>query len=80
MTTFAEYVSRRKGEAFGGDGASRYAYAADVAMLRTFRNIKPVELAVAAVVRMFKDVQRNKLLGTMIRVGPEQFPSIYAVA
>lgn len=77
---FARYVSQRKDEVVGGDGSSRYAYAADIAMLRTFRRIRPVELAAAATVRMYKDILRNQLLGTTIRVGPRQFPSLHRIA
>lgn len=78
--SFSAYVNARKREAIGGDGPTRYAYAADVHMLRTFRKIKPIELAASSIVRVAKDLRKNEMLGTMIRVGPNQFPSIYAIA
>ena len=77
---FGRYIARRKRAAYGGDQGARYAYAADIAMLQTFRRMKPVELAAAATVRMYKDVFKNQLLGTTIKVGPRQFPSIHKIA
>jgi Zn-dependent protease with chaperone function len=77
---FSRYVAGRKAEVFGGDGAARYAYSADITMLRAFRRMRPVELAAAAVVRMFKDVLKNQLLGTTVKVGPRQFPSLHKIA
>jgi len=77
---FSRYVSRQKREAYGGEEGPRYAYSADLTMLAAFRRMKPVELAAAAIVRMYKDVLKNQLLGTMTRVGPKQFPSIYRIA
>ncbi|MDH5493607.1 MAG: M48 family metallopeptidase, partial [Myxococcales bacterium] len=78
---FAEYVARRRGGAVGGETqGSRYAYSADLAMLRAFRRIRPVELAAASVVRTYKGVLKNQLLGTMVRVGKQQFPSIHRIA
>jgi Zn-dependent protease with chaperone function len=78
---FGRYVAGRKAATPGGDApATRYAYAADVAMLRTFRRLRPVELAAAAVVRMNKEVLRNRLLGRSIRVSDRQFPRIHRIA
>jgi Zn-dependent protease with chaperone function len=79
-TSFSKYVTRRKRAAYGGEEGARYAYGADLAMLATFKRIKPVEMAAAATVRMYKDVFRNQLLGTTIKVTPRQFPSIYKIA
>ena len=76
--SFNRYVARQEGEVVGGtEEGSRYAYGADLAMLRTFKRLKPVELAIASVVRTYKDVMRNRYLGTTIRVGPKQLPRIY---
>lgn len=77
---FSDYVAQRKANAAGGEEAARYAYSADLAMLRAFRRMRPVELAAAATVRAYKDVVRNQLLGTTVRVGPKQFPRIHAIA
>ncbi len=77
--TFAEFVNRKKRESFGADGAP-YAYVADIAMLRAMRTMRPIELAIGAMVRTYKNVMKNNMLGTMIRVGPKQFPTIQRVA
>ncbi len=78
---FARYVAARRAAVPGGDDeATRYAYAADVAMLRTFRRLRPVELAAAAVVRTSKELMRNQLLGRTVRVSPRQFPQVHALA
>ncbi len=78
--SFDRYVAGKKKAAYGGEEGARYAYAADVAMLNTFRRMKPVEMAAAATVRMYKDVYKNQLLGTTIKVTPKQFPSIHQIA
>lgn len=77
---FARFVESKKSGAWGRDDKVRYAYAADVAMLRSFQRIRPVELAAAAVVRASNEMLRGQLLGTMIKVGPRQFPSIHKIA
>ncbi len=77
---FAGFVEAKKTGAWGRNEDVRYAYAADVAMLRSFQRIRPVELAAAAVVNTSKEMMRSQLLGTMIKVGPRQFPSIYKIA
>src|SRR4051794_29040869 len=77
---FNRYVERRRRAAYGGDDGARYAYSADIAMMRTFRKVKPIELAAAATVRAYKDWLKNELLGKMIKVGPKQFPSVYKLA
>ena len=77
---FGRYVRERKEAALGGHEGAPYAYSADLAMLATFRRMRPVELAAAAAVRAYQNVLRNQLLGTMVRVGPRQFSSIHAIA
>src|SRR5512139_135356 len=74
---FRRYRHEREEGVYGGEAGSRYAYEADLAMLRTFRRLRPVELAAAAAVRAYKDVLRNQYLGTTVRVGPRQFPRIH---
>ena len=51
-----------------------------MAMLETFRRVRPLELAAASIVRTYKDVLKNQLLGTTVKVTPQQFPSIYQIA
>lgn len=77
---FSRFVEGKKTGAWGRDERVRYAYAADVAMLRSFSRIRPVELAATAVVNTSKEMMRSQLLGTMIKVSPRQFPSIYKIA
>ncbi len=62
------------------DDEHAYAYVSDRTTRATFERMKPVELAVAAGVRMFQHVGRAKLLGNAVRVGPKQFPRVHAVA
>jgi Zn-dependent protease with chaperone function len=77
---FSNFIEKKKSGAWGRDDKVRYAYSADIAMLRSFQRLRPVELAAAAVVRASKEMLRGQLLGTMIKVGPRQFPSIYKIA
>jgi Zn-dependent protease with chaperone function len=77
---FGRYVERRKAGVFGRGGATCYAYSADLAMMRTFQRIRPVELAAAAVVRTSKEMLRAQLLGQAVKVGPRQFPRLHAIA
>lgn len=76
---FTRYVDERRGRAWGGPRGARYAYSADMAMLQAFRRMRPVELAAAATVRMYKDVLKNRYLGTTARVGPRQFPRMHGL-
>ncbi len=77
---FATYVERKQTGSWGRDDKVRYAYSADLAMLRSFQRVRPVELAAASVVRTSKEWMRSQLLGSTVKVGPTQFPSIYAIA
>ncbi|MEO0323741.1 MAG: M48 family metallopeptidase [Myxococcota bacterium] len=79
--SFHSYVQRRESEVYGGtDESSRYAYGPDLAMLRGFRRLRPLELAVASIVRTYERVLRNQYHGTTVRVGPRQLPGLHAVA
>lgn len=77
---FAAFVSRAQRDAFGLAPRTRYAYAADAAMMRTFSRVRPVELAVAALVRASKEVLGAPLLGQAVKVGPRQLPRLHAIA
>ena len=76
---FAEYVARQKAGVTGERGEG-YAYEGDLKVLRAMRKLKPVELAVAQTVKLSKDVLTGDLLGTAVKVGPNQFPRIHAIA
>ena len=79
---FAKFVAERKARRPGADAgdAHAYAYVSDRTTREAFERIKPVELAVAAGVRVFKHVGKAQLLGQAVKVGPKQFPRVHAVA
>jgi hypothetical protein len=82
--SFDEFVKRRhQGQtgAAAADGDSHgYAYVSDRTTRAAFARVKPVELAVAAAVRMFKNVGKAELLGHAVKVGPRQFPRVHGLA
>jgi Zn-dependent protease with chaperone function len=80
---FESFVNARKGAQPGvnaGDDAHAYAYAWDRKTRKAFETMKPIELAVAAGVRMFKHIGKAELLGHAVKVGPRQFPRVHALA
>jgi Zn-dependent protease with chaperone function len=78
---FRAYVRKKKAHRAGGarGGGHSYVYVSDHNTRVAFEKLKPVELAVAAAVRMFKAVGRNELLGSAVKVGPKQFPRVHAL-
>jgi Zn-dependent protease with chaperone function len=78
---FKAHVRNKKSKRAGGarGGGHAYAYVSDHNTRVAFEKLKPVELAVAAAVRMFKAVGRNELLGSAVKVGPKQFPRVHAL-
>jgi Zn-dependent protease with chaperone function len=79
---FSGFVRERREKqpaaALGGDSHS-YAYVSDRNTRAAFERAKPVELAVAAAVRMFKNVGKAELLGHAVKVGTRQFPRVHAL-
>jgi Zn-dependent protease with chaperone function len=76
---FDEFVARKRGEGgtFGGRGSEHdYSYVSDRQTRATFERVKPIELAVASSVRMYKQVLRGQLLGNAVKVSERQFPRI----
>jgi Zn-dependent protease with chaperone function len=71
-----EYIKRRK-EAGTPEEAAGYAFSGDMRVLETMRKVKPVELAVAATVRLYYSMFRNQLLGQSVLVTDRQFPNIH---
>ncbi|MEZ4226939.1 MAG: M48 family metallopeptidase [Polyangiaceae bacterium] len=69
----------RPGMRASGDDHA-YAYAWDRTTRAAFERVKPVELAVAAGVRMFKHIGKAQLLGQAVKVSPRQFPRVHALA
>ncbi len=78
---FDGFVQRKKGERVGGaqGGGHDYAYISDKQTRAAFERMKPVELAVASTVRMFKTVWKNQMLGHAVKVSDRQFPRIDAL-
>jgi len=78
---FDRFVQRKKGERAGGSegGGHDYAYVSDKQTRAAFERMKPVELAVASTVRMFKTVWKNQMLGHAVKVSERQFPRIDAL-
>ena len=76
---FKAYVKRRKSEAKDGGkrGPGEYAYSADKQMLAALGTLVPVRMACEAYLRTYKDYWRGQLLGGSVRVGPNQFPSLF---
>lgn len=80
--SFDDFVAGRRGRRPGelhGD-AHAYAYAADRETRAAFQRAKPIELAVAAGVRMFKNFGKAELLGHAVKIGPRQFPRVHGLA
>ena len=80
---FGAYVARKQSERAGGaaaDDGPAYAYISDKQTRRAFQNVKPIEMAVASTVRMWKNVWKNQLLGTAVKVSDRQFPRIQRIA
>lgn len=78
---FQAFIHERHGARVGGreDGGHAYVYSSDTATRRAFERMKPVELAVTAAVRVFKDIGKSQLLGHAVKVGENQFPRVHAL-
>jgi Zn-dependent protease with chaperone function len=78
---FGDFVRTRRGQiaCAGEDGEHAYAYVSDRNTRAAFHKVKPLELAVSAAVRMFKNVGKAELLGHAVKVGPRQFPRVHAL-
>jgi hypothetical protein len=80
---FESYVrakkAKRVSEQGGRDDAHAYAYVSDRNTRSAFDTAKPVELAVAATVRLGRKIINNELLGTAVKVGAKQFPRVFDV-
>ncbi len=78
--SFTRFVEDEKAGRPGRSDAVRYAYSADVAMMRSFSRVSAVEHAASALVRTNKELMRGQLLGQGVKVGARQFHSIQKVA
>jgi len=75
---FAGYIQSRKTGASGERGEG-YAYEGDLKVLRTMRAMRPVEIAVAQTVKLFKSFLKHDLLGSAVKVGPTQFARVHRI-
>lgn len=80
LGSFRQFIDQQKSSGFRTDSESRYAYSADVEMLRGFKKIKPVERAAEALVRSSREWMNGDLLGRMVRVSATQLPHIDKIA
>jgi Zn-dependent protease with chaperone function len=76
---FIDTRSKRLPDAGRQEGRA-YAYGSDHTMRRAFDTVKPIEVAVTAAVRLFKQVGKAELLGHAVKVGPRQFPRVHRLA
>lgn len=79
---FNAFVQRKRAERAGGGpetSGHEYSYALDRQTRAAFEKMKPVELAVASSVRLFKQLGRNQLLGQAVKVSERQFPRIHSL-
>jgi Zn-dependent protease with chaperone function len=80
---FNGYVVKRKSEHKGGAGSGstasghEYTYISDKQAREAFERAKPVEYAMAAAVRVFKEVGQSQILGNGVKVSERQFPRIH---
>jgi Zn-dependent protease with chaperone function len=77
---FPRWLAARRGvmERQFRDGAT-YAYAGERAFRRTLAFARPVTMALEASTRLWRDVARNELLGTAIKVSDSQDPNLARV-
>jgi Zn-dependent protease with chaperone function len=81
---FDAFVAKKRTERVTTGGlvdssGHEYAYISDRQTRAAFERAKPVEMAVSATVRMWKQVLRNQLLGSAVRVSERQFPRIQRI-
>lgn len=78
---FNAYVTRKRAERAGGAAASEYDYSfvLDRQSRATVESARPIQLAVASTVRLWKQVWRGQLLGSAVKVSDRQFPRIHGI-
>lgn len=79
---FNGYVEKKKSEHAGGglDSAGHdYTYISDKQTREAFEKARPIELAMSAAVRVFKQIGQNQILGNGVRVSERQFPRIHGL-
>lgn len=73
---FQSYIEEKQKKAKQGQNFQNYAYSGDQQILWTLRQIKPLEMAIASMVRVFEGFAKTELLGHSIRLSEKQFPHI----
>lgn len=78
---FNAYVTRKRAERAGGAAASEfdYSFVLDRQSRATVESARPIQLAVASTVRLWKQVWRGQLLGSAVKVSDRQFPRIHGI-
>src|SRR5262249_11042960 len=81
LLDFNAFVTRKKAERAGGAalGEHDYSFVLDRQSRATIESARPIQLAVASTVRMWKQVWRGQLLGSAVRVSERQFPRIHTL-
>ena len=78
---FNAYVTRKRAERAGGasTGEHDYSFVLDRQSRATVESARPIQLAVASTVRLWKQVWRGQLLGSAVKVSDRQFPRIHGI-
>ncbi len=78
---FNAYVTRKRAERAGGavTGEHDYSFVLDRQARAAVESARPIQLAVASTVRLWKQVWRGQLLGNAVRVSDRQFPRIQGI-
>jgi Zn-dependent protease with chaperone function len=78
---FSDFIAHRSAAQPGSEAGDQhaYAYVSDRQTRDAFKSALPIELVVAAGVRMFKSFGKAELLGRSVKVGPRQFPRLHGL-
>ena len=78
---FTRWIAARRGsqEQSAREGAV-YAFASERKFRRTLGMARPVTMALEATTRLWRDVARNELLGTAVKVTDQQYPRVWQAA
>ncbi len=78
---FARWIAQRRGsmEQQAREGAV-YAFTGERKFRRTLGIARPVTMALEATTRLWRDVARNELLGTAVKVSDVQYPRVWEAA
>ena len=78
---FVKWLAHRRGsqEQMAREGAA-YAFSGERKFRRTLGIARPVTMALEATTRLWRDVARNELLGTAVKVSDQQYPRVWEAA